>query len=179
MKKFTELVSSNIVVQAVLAILLGLFLAIWPQTATISVVYLLAAGLALSGAASVVDYVRRRKKGASEGILISGLFLLVVALVVFIFPEVVAGLFSLILGALLVLSGLVSVARSIALRGFWGSMWIVMLTASALVAIGGIVIIVNPFATTLTFVLVLGVLLIVKGAVDLLIEFAFSKKEKS
>ena len=37
------------------------------------------------------------------------------------------------------------------------------------VALGGVVIVVNPFETTVTFVLVLGVLLVLKGAADLLV----------
>lgn len=177
MKKFTELIASNSVAQAVLAILLGLFLTIWPQTTTITVVCLFAAAIGLSGAASLISYFRMKNKGArNDGILVTGLFLLVVALIIAIFPEAVAGLFSLFLGALLVLGGLINVVRSVGLREFGGSTWIVMLIVSALIALGGIVIIVNPFSTTVTFVLVLGVMLIAKGVIDLLIEFVFSRK---
>lgn len=178
MKKFTELIASNSVAQAVLAILLGLFLTIRPHTTTVVIVYLLAGVIALSGIASLISYFRTKKQGTrNDGILVTGLFLLVVALIIAVFPEAVAGLFSLVLGALLVLGGLINIVRSIGLRERGGSTWVIFLLISILIAVGGIVIIVNPFSTTVTFVLVLGVMLIAKGVIDLLIEFVFSKKE--
>ena len=50
-----------------------------------------------------------------------------------------------------------------------GGTWTIALVAGIVVALGGVVIVVNPFETTVTFVLVLGVLLVLKGAADLLV----------
>lgn len=179
MRAFLEMVRSNIVAQAVLSVVMGLFLAVWPETTTITVVYLLALYLAVMGAASLVSYfIHRKKKGNQTGVLASGVFFLVVALAVFLFPETVAGMFSLILGVLLVVGGLVNVARAVELRSYQGATWLPALIVSVLVAVGGIVIVINPFDTTVTFVLVLGVLLIVKGVVDLVIEISLSRSMK-
>ena len=82
----------------------------------------------------------------------------------------VTGSNSYYLGILLTIGGIVNAVRSVELRAYQGSMWVVTLILSAIIAIGGLVIIVNPFATTAMFVLVLGVLLIVKGVADLVIE---------
>lgn len=178
MKSFLDTVRSNIIAQAVLSIVLGAFLALMPQTTTLTVVYLLALYLAVSGIASLVAYFRSKgERYKSTGVLVSAVFLLVVALLVFLFPQVVAGFFSFILGFLLAIGGVVNVVRAIELRGF-GSMWIPMLVVGVLVAIGGVVIIVNPFETTVTFVLVLGILLIVKGIADLVMEASFSRMTK-
>lgn len=179
MKKIAEMVASNVVLQAILFILLGLLLAIWPDTAIVTVVYLVAGCIALSGLWSLFMYFRLKKKEkpVSDSVLVFALFLMIIALIIFIFPEAVASLFSLVLGAILLLSGLVNIFRSIRLKGFGGNSWIGMLILSALVVLGGIVIVVNPFSTTVTFVLVLGILLIAKGAVDLVVELVLSKKE--
>lgn len=179
MSSFLEMVRSNIVVQAILSILLGLFLAIWPESTTLTVVYLLALVLAVTGATSLIAYFRHKgtSKGSS-GVLATGIFFLLVALFMVIFPEAIAGLFSLVLGLLLTLSGLVNVVRSIELRGYSGNAWIFMLVVSLVVAIGGVVIVVNPFDTTVMFVLVLGVLLMIKGVVDLVIEVTLRRSSK-
>lgn len=179
MRKFVELVRSNIVVQAIVSILLGLFLFIWPQTTVIMLVNLLAAAIALSGLASLVSYFRKRKKNdTSSTVLVSGIFLLVIALLVFAFSEAVASIFAVVLGILLIISGIINALRSFEMRAFGRHMWIIGLIVSLIIAIGGIVILVNPFDTTVTFVLVVGAVLVAKGVTDLCLEFAFSRGHK-
>lgn len=179
MKKFTELVASNSIAQAVLSILFGLFLVIWPGTTLVILVYILAAGIALSGIASLISYVRLNKKGQrNSAILVTGLLFLVFALILFLFPEVFASIFSILLGALLIVSGVVNAIRGFALRDFGGFAWVLTLVVGIIIAIGGVVIIANPFGSTMMFVLVLGVLLVAKGVTDLLVEFASNRAEK-
>lgn len=179
MKSFLEVLRSNMLAQAVTSIALGIFLAFWPGVTILTVVYLLALYLAVSGVASLVAYFR--SSGAryrSAGVLANAILLLVLALLVFLFPEAVGGFFSFILGILLTIGGIVNAVRSVELRAYQGSTWVVTLILSAIIAIGGLVIIVNPFATTAMFVLVLGVLLIVKGVADLVIERRLARMMK-
>ncbi|WP_101720867.1 DUF308 domain-containing protein [Eggerthella timonensis] len=179
MKSFLEALRSNMLAQAVTSIALGIFLAFWPGVTILTVVYLLALYLAVSGVASLVAYFR--SSGAryrSAGVLANAILLLVLALLVFLFPEAVGGFFSFILGILLTIGGIVNAVRSVELRAYQGSTWVVTLILSAIIAIGGLVIIVNPFATTAMFVLVLGVLLIVKGVADLVIERRLARMMK-
>ena len=179
MKSFLDALRSNMLAQAITSIALGIFLAFWPGITVITVVYLLALYLAVSGIASLVAYFR--SSGAryrSAGVLANAVLLLVLALLVFLFPEAVGGFFSLILGILLTIGGIVNAVRSVELRAYRGSTWVVTLILSAVIAIGGLVIIVNPFATTAAFVLVLGVLLIVKGVADLVIERRLARMMK-
>lgn len=179
MKSFLEALRSNMLAQAVTSIALGIFLAFWPGVTILTVVYLLALYLAVSGIASLVAYFR--SSGAryrSAGVLANAVVLLVLALLVFLFPKAVGGFFSFILGILLTIGGIVNAVRSVELRAYQGSTWVVTLILSAVIAIGGLVIIVNPFATTAMFVLVLGVLLIVKGIADLVIERRLARMMK-
>ena len=179
MKSFLEALRSNMLAQAVTSIALGIFLAFWPGVTILTVVYLLALYLAVSGVASLVAYFR--SSGAryrSAGVLANTILLFVLALLVFLFPEAVGGFFSFILGILLTIGGIVNAVRSVELRAYQGSTWVVTLILSAIIAIGGLVIIVNPFATTAMFVLVLGVLLIVKGVADLVIERRLARMMK-
>ncbi len=180
MQNFAKNVASNMIVQAVLSLLLGLLLIIWPEVTAVIVVYILAACIAVSGIASLVSYFRGRKdKTRGQGSLLVGLFFLIIAIVFFIFPDAVAGLFAIIFGAILVFSGLVNAFRSVGLRTFGGSAWIVMVIISVLLIVGGIVIIIDPFGATATFMIILGVLLIVKGIIDLIISYITSKIAKA
>lgn len=179
MKSLLEALRSNMLAQAVTSIALGVFLAFWPGVTVLTVVYLLALYLAVSGVASLVAYFRSAgARYRSAGVLANAVLLLVLALLVFLFPEAVGGFFSLILGILLTIGGIVNAVRSVELRAYRGSTWIATLVLSVVITIGGLVIIVNPFATTAMFVLVLGVLLIVKGVADLVIERRLARMMK-
>lgn len=171
MRSFFDAIRSNIVVKALLSIALGLLLTFWPSATTIAVVYMLALYLAISGMATLFSYFRSAGSYyKSSGVLINAVFFLVLALIVFTFPQVIAGFLSFILGILLVFGGAVNAIRSIELRAYRAESWIISFVISIILVIGGIVIVVNPFKTTTAFVLTLGVLLIIKGVVDLAVE---------
>ena len=162
MNSFLNTIRSNTLAQAVVSLLFGLFRLVWPGATVITVVYLLAAWLAVSGIASLV-----------------GVFYLVLALIVFIFPEPIASVGAVVLGVVLVLCGVVSLVRALELKPLGGYQWILGAILSALVAIGGVLIITNPFGATSAFVMVLGIVLIVNGAVNLYVSGELKRLAKS
>lgn len=68
----------------------------------------------------------------------------------------IAGFFSVVLGVVLILLAIVNVVRAFGLRAFGSSIWIAVLATAVLVGIGGVLIVVNPWGASMTFVLVLG-----------------------
>ena len=78
----------------------------------------------------------------------------------------------------LILLAIVNVVRAFGLRAFGSSIWIAVLATAVLVGIGGVLIVVNPWGASMTFVLVLGATFIVNGAVDLFIEWYTRDSEK-
>ena len=175
MKAFFEKVKSSILLQAVLLIALGLMLLLMPQTATLTCVYVLGAYCAVMGAFTMFQYVRLGDaRSLASNVLIMGIVYLVAALIIFVFPQPIASIFSFLLGVLMVIGGLVNVVRSIEMRTYPNSGWIPLLIVGALVAIGGVVVVINPFGTTIALVMVLGALLVAKGASDLAMEILFS-----
>ena len=171
MEKFLNLVRSNNMVQAVLCIAFGLFLMIYPSITVQGVILLFGVALAVMGAAGLVSYFRQRSvRYRDSGTLMSAVFYVIIALIAFIFPKVIAGFFSVVLGVVLILLAIVNVVRAFGLRAFGSGIWIAVLATAVLVGIGGVLIVVNPWGASMTFVLVLGATFIVNGAVDLFIE---------
>ena len=155
MEKFLNLVRSNNMVQAVLCIAFGLFLMIYPSITVQGIILLFGVALAVMGAAGLVSYFRQRSvRYRDSGTLMSAVFYVIIALIAFIFPKVIAGFFSVVLGVVLILLAIVNVVRAFGL------------------------IVVNPWGASMTFVLVLGATFIVNGAVDLFIEWYTRDSEK-
>ena len=180
MNSFLNTIRSNTLAQAVVSLLFGLFLLVWPGATIITVVYLMAAWLAVSGIASLVSYFRDKSDRYRNGsVLAVGVFYLVLALIVFIFPEPIASVGAVVLGVVLVLCGVVSLVRALELKPLGGYQWILGTILSALVAIGGVLIITNPFGATSAFVMVLGIVLIVNGAVNLYVSGELKRLAKN
>ncbi len=180
MASFIETVRSDIIVQALLFIGLGIFLIVMPNITITTIIYLLGGVLAISGAVALISYFRKKGKNAQvTSVLTNGIILILLALVAFLFPEVLASFFSFALGIILILCGVVNTVRAVQLRVFGGYSWIVALIISLLIVAGGFVIVWNPFATTMLFTVVLGVLLLVNGVTDLVIELLSRKHAKT
>lgn len=179
MEKFLNMVRSNNLAQAVLCIAFGLFLMIYPSITVQGIIMLFGVALALMGAAGLLSYFRQKSvRYRDTGTLMAAVFYLIIALIAFIFPKVIAGFFSVVLGVVLILCAIVNVVRAFSLREFGSGIWIVVLAVSVVVGIGGVLIVVNPWGASMTFVLVLGAVFIVNGAVDLFIEWYTRDSEK-
>lgn len=179
MEKFLSWVRSNNMAQAVLCIAFGLFLMIYPSITIQGIIMLFGVALALMAAAGFLSYFRARGTRYRDiGALMGAVFYLVIALIAFIFPKVIAGFFSVVLGVVLILCAIVNVVRAFGLREFGSSIWIAVMAVAVAVGIGGVLIVVNPWGASMTFVLVLGVVFVVNGAVDLFIEWYVSDSER-
>ena len=166
MEKFLNVVRSNNMVQAVLCIALGLFLMIYPSITVQGIIMLFGVALALMGAAGLLSYFRQRSvRYRDSGTLMAAVFYVIIAIIAFVFPKVIAGFFSVVLGVVLILLAIVNVVRAFGLRAFGSSIWITVLA-------------VNPWGASMTFVLVLGATFVANGAVDLFIEWYTRDSEK-
>lgn len=179
MNSFLDIVKSNIVAQAVLSIIVGLLLMFWPGITIVTVLYLVGIIFAIMGISSLISYFKAPESARITGMLATGVFFCVLALIVFLFPQVIAGFFSVILGIILVICGAVNAVRAMELKSYGGNSWIASIILSALIAIGGVVIIANPFQTTALMVFVLGLIIASNGIVDLIIEAQLRKALKS
>ena len=178
MQSFLNVVKSNIVAQAIISIVVGLLLMFWPGITIVTVLYLVGVVFAVMGISSLVSYFRTPEAERQVGVVATGVFFCLVALIVFLFPQVIAGFFSVVLGVVLILLAIVKVVRAFGLRAFGSGIWIAVLATAVLVGIGGVLIVVNPWGASMTFVLVLGATFIVNGAVDLFIEWYTRDSEK-
>lgn len=177
MEKFLNVVRSNNMVQAVLCIAFGLFLMIYPSITVQGIIMLFGVALALMGAAGLLSYFRQRSvRYRDSGTLMAAVFYVIIAIIAFVFPKVIAGFFSVVLGVVLILLAIVNVVRAFGLRAFGSSIWIAVLAAAVAVGIGGVLIVVT-LGVVHDFVSC-SVDIRGNGAVDLFIEWYTRDSEK-
>ena len=179
MERFLNIVRSNNLVQAVLCIAFGLFLMLYPSITVHGIIMLFGVAMTLMGVGSLASYFRQRSARYHDmGMLMTGVFYLIVAAIAFLFPTALASFFSVVLGLVLILCAIVNLVRAFDLRRYGSVVWIAVLVAALLVGAGGVLVVVNPFGATMTFVLVLGGVFVLNGAMDLFIEWYVRDSEK-
>ena len=166
MQSFLNIVKSNIVAQAIISIVVGLLLMFWPGITIVTVLYLVGIVFAVMGISSLVSYFRAPEAERQVGVVATGVFFCLVALIVFLFPQVIAGFFS------------VNAVRSGELKKYGERSWGFSMGLSVLIIIGGLVIIANPFETTSLFVFILGLIIAANGIVDLIVDAELRKAIK-
>lgn len=153
---------------ALLYIVLGLPLLLFPGASGSVFVWSLAAGAAVYAVSHLWRYLHSRKAGQASG---SDLFLTVLPLAFSVFsliwPEAILSFLPLVLGALLLIDGVGKLPLAIAgIRDEIPAMFPLLLSSLLPIALG-ILLLVNPFPAAQLVIMVFGVALIGDGISDL------------
>lgn len=148
-------------------VLLGLLLLLRPSTTGLVIGYAVGFAALVYGALRLLSHCRCREPAARlKGELVLGLTLICLGLFAVIRPAVIAAALPLVLGAFLLLAGVINVQRALRLKCLcFDRWWLAMLLAILLLALG-VLLICNPFAAATTAIRFVGLCLLIQGIVD-------------
>lgn len=177
MKKSKFFGSSYGYVRATIALLLGLFLVIFPDVAIKSIIQIIGGFAIASGIVSLVSYLRLNdeEKKSATAIIINAIFSLLAGFILFFFPGFFAKLIIVILGILLTISGLNQI-RSLYVANKEAKLSPALFIMPVLITIGGILLIFNSMDITKTFVIIFGVAIIVYAVSEILSTIFIKKR---
>lgn len=165
--EFLKKIKANYTVSALICVILGLILLIWPGTTTQIVCMVLGAALFLYGLAQVLIYAFTKEKTIlSQGMLILGIVFLVIGVWILLKPDMIVKAVPIIVGALIVIHGLHNAAQAVELKKIGYEKWWLALIFALLTVILGIVLICMPFTVVDTVVRLIGIFLIYDGVSD-------------
>lgn len=170
---------NNSIIRSLFAIVLGLVLVLWPDTAIIYLVMTIGILFILPGVFSVLHYFTRDKSeaGASRMFPVEGAGSILFGAWLVITPAFFVNILMYILGALLVIAGLQQMLALISFRKWqtvpWG-FYILPL----LILVTGITILAYPFDVMANTFVIFGVASLFYGAFELLNWYKFKKKEE-
>lgn len=168
MVEFLKGLRVNYTVSAVLCILLGLVLLIWPGTTTQIVCMSLGIVLLAYGIIQIVIYLFNRERTLiSQGMMFLGIIFAVVGVWILLTPEMIIMAVPVIVGVLIVIHGLHNVVQAIALQKDGYERWWLALIFGLLTVIFGGLLIYNPFGAVELVVRLIGIFLIYDGISDI------------
>ena len=179
MRDFFRNMKLSFVLAAVLYIILGLVLFIWPGISATVICYAFGGVLLAYGVVTVVSFFLRDSR---QGSFVFELFLGIVAaalgLLFLIRPVIVASVLPVILGLFIVVDGLINLKRAMELRRMEYVRWNIPLSLSVVSVLLGLLILFRPFLAAEALVMGVGAVLIYEGVSDLWTIFRVSQWTK-
>ena len=165
MKEIIERLKIDVIVTAVVCIVLGVVLILWPVEVTTVVCKSIGAVIAFLGAVRIIGYFLHRERKHSLHLL--GLVLLLVGIWIFLKPHSIQSILFIGIGAVLFVHGLEDFKYALEAKRNGYASWAILIFMSILGMAFGIICIVDCFgmiSITLTF---MGMILIYDGITDL------------
>lgn len=168
MVKFIKELKANYMASAILCMIFGLVLIIWPGTTTQIVCKMLGTILLIYGIIQIALYLFNRERTVvSQGILVLGIICAVFGAWIFFRPDIVIKAVPVIIGVLIVIHGLHNLAQAIALQKEEYEKWWLALIFGLLTVGAGSMLVFNPFEAVETVVRLIGVFLVYDGGSDI------------
>lgn len=162
--------------QGVLAVLAGVAILVWPEHSLTVVAYVFAGWLLLDGVVAIIMWARTRALPGAQFSLVRGIVELLLGVLVALTPQIFAAFIVGILSFLTLIVGMILVSLGLGLRRAWLPQWWVFVLVGALMAVGGVLIMVFPRESIFALLTFVSVVLLVVGAAFLALAFKLGSK---
>lgn len=170
----------NYSLSAVICVILGIVLLVWPGQSTQVVCMVLGIVLGGFGLIQIILYLATREKTMiSHSMMMLGVVLAVIGGWIVLKPETIIKAVPMIVGILIVIHGLHNAVQAIDLKKMQYDNWWVALLLSLLTVALGVVLICNPFTIVDTVVRIIGAFLVYDGLSDMWILSRVFKTKKN
>ena len=170
----------NYSLSAVICVILGIVLLVWPGQSTQVVCMVLGIVLGGFGLIQIILYLATKEKTmVSHSMMILGLLLAVIGGWIVLKPETIIKAVPMIVGILIVIHGFHNAVQAIDLKKMQYDNWWVALLLSLLTVALGVVLICNPFTIVDTVVRIIGAFLVYDGLSDMWILSQVFKTKKN
>lgn len=180
MLSFFKNLKANYTLSAILCVIIGAVLIIWPGTSTQIVCMVLGGMLAVYGVIQIILYLFVKERTLYlQGMLILGIVFSVVGVWILLKPEAIIAMVPIIMGAIIIIHGLHNTVQAIDLKKMSYEKWWVAFLFGVLTIVLGAVLVYNPFSVVNTVVRVIGGFLVYDGLSDMWILSRLFKTKKN
>lgn len=170
----------NYSLSAVICVILGIVLLVWPGQSTQVVCMVLGIVLGGFGLIQIILYLATKEKTmVSHSMMMLGVVLAVIGGWIVLKPETIIKAVPMIVGILIVIHGFHNAVQAIGLKKMQYDNWWVALLLSLLTVALGVVLICNPFTIVDTVVRIIGAFLVYDGLSDMWILSRVFKTKKN
>ena len=152
---------------SIFLLLIGLAMVIWPKSSQAALCYIIGGVLVLAGIVQAFLQWKGGKEDGAVGGYISAVLLFLAGLLVLLRKDAVLQMWSLIMGALLILDGLYKANIAFRLKKVANKAWKRSLIVTAALLICGVLMIFAPVVTTTAITVLIGIAVALDGAANI------------
>lgn len=171
MKKFNKYMGISIL-SCVLFLVLGCLFLLYPETSFKAVSIVLSVLLIVCGVYLIVDY---SGKILFTNFLTTGIFSLILGIILLIHPEALTVLIPIVVGVWMITTAIVDIQLSLSLKRVGYSSWVLPTIMSIIAIVCGVLMIVYPQSGTIALTTLFGILLIIYSVAAMLDLIIFKK----
>ncbi len=180
MYQFLKTLKANCLVSAILCVLFGVTLVVWPDISSRVVCTGLGCVLALTGLVNLITFFTRRDGTLLAQLnVLAGIVLFVLGAWIILKPERLIMVIPVVVGIIIIIHGVHDVMQAVGLwKQNYDKWWVALLLGIATAGFGGLLVC-NPFEVVSTMIILIGVLLIFDGISDIWIISRISRTAKA
>lgn len=170
MKSIIQDMKQNYFVNAVIMVILGLVLVIWPDILGVMLCYLLGGALIVMGVIQLISFLRGERLGFySKFSMLMGIVLVLLGIWICTQPHVVLSIIPVVVGIIVLIHGLMDIQYTLDIRRTGNTKWWIALIVAILTLIVGLLLVFNPFTAYEISMILLGVSMLYDGGSDLVL----------
>ncbi|MDE5824668.1 MAG: DUF308 domain-containing protein [Lachnospiraceae bacterium] len=175
MKSIIQDMKQNYFVNAVIMVVLGLVLVIWPHILGVMLCYVLGGALILMGIIQLIGFLRSERLGFyNKFSMLMGIVLILLGIWICTQPRIVLSIIPVIVGIIVLLHGLMDIQYTLDIKRTGNTKWWIALIAALLTLGVGLMLVFNPFTAYEISMILLGIAMLYDGGSDLvLLAFAY------
>lgn len=172
MKSIIQDMKHNYFINAIIMVVLGLILVIWPHILGVVLCYVLGGALVLMGVFQLIGFVRGERLGFYNKFnMIMGIVLVLIGLWICTKPHIVLSIIPVVVGIIILIHGLMDIEYTLDIKKSGNEKWWISLMAAGITLILGLLLVLNPFTAYEVTMFLIGLAMLYDGGSDLLILF--------
>lgn len=176
MREFLKSIKTNILGSAVLCIILGIVLMVYPDASLTLVCQAVGVIVLVTGIGFIISHIRGGLFSLFYKLdLILGLLFLILGVYILMNPWGLLSIIPIVFGVLLIYHGISDLGQAMELRKYEADRWWISIIIAAITIVLGVVIMSNPFGTIDVLMRIIGACLVYDGLSNLLIVGKFSR----
>ena len=168
MKSIIQDMKHNYFINAVIMVILGIVLVIWPHILGVMLCYLLGGALIVMGVFQLISFLRGERLGFyNKFVMMMGIVLVLLGIWICAQPRIVLSIITVVVGIIVLIHGLMDIQYTLDIKKAGSEKWWIALIAAALTLIVGLLLMLNPFTAYEITMVLLGVAMLYDGGSDL------------
>lgn len=168
MKSIIQDMKHNYFINAVIMVILGIVLVIWPHILGVMLCYLLGGALIVMGLFQLISFLRGERLGFyNKFVMMMGIVLVLLGIWICAQPRIVLSIIPVVVGIIVLIHGLMDIQYTLDIKKAGSEKWWIALIAAALTLIVGLLLVLNPFTAYEITMVLLGVAMLYDGGSDL------------